>query len=168
MQTTSARQELPIVDNQQGSKGYLWSSAGNYYACIQGNLIWMATPLGGHLSPTTQNFVSDQLLPPATKLRQGNVFTPVCHSVPGGGCLPHNLGRHPPAQCMLGYIPMPCASWDMVNKQVVRILLECILVIYYICQCIGPSPLFLQQSFFDRMLIARRKFHFTHNTTVGL
>ena len=33
------------------------------------------------------------LLPSATKLRQGNVFTPVCHSV-HGGCLP---------QCMLGY-----------------------------------------------------------------
>ena len=29
---------------------------------------------------------SDKLLPPATKLWQGNVFTPVCHSV-HGGCL---------------------------------------------------------------------------------
>ena len=35
------------------------------------------------------------LLPSATKLWQGNVFTPVCHSV-YGGCLP---------QCMLGYTP---------------------------------------------------------------
>ena len=36
-------------------------------------------------------------LPPATKLRQGNVFTPVCHSV-YEGCLP---------QCMLGYTLSP-------------------------------------------------------------
>ena len=69
------------------------------------------------------------LLPPATKLRQGNVFTPVCHSVhgevsasgPGEESATHTLGRHPlgrhppcadtppllgrhpPTQCMLGY-----------------------------------------------------------------
>ena len=47
------------------------------------------------------------LLPPATKLRQGNVFTAVCHSVHGGG-LPYPPGQtHPradtPVQCMLGY-----------------------------------------------------------------
>ena len=36
------------------------------------------------------------LLPSATKLRQGNVFTPVCDSVTGG-CLP---------KCMLGYTPL--------------------------------------------------------------
>ena len=48
-------------------------------------------------------------LPPATKLRQGNVFTPVCHSVHRGG-LPYPPGQTPPwtgtpspAQCMLGY-----------------------------------------------------------------
>ena len=33
---------------------------------------------------------------PQTKLREGYVFTPVCHSVHMGGCLP---------LCMLGYIP---------------------------------------------------------------
>ena len=41
-------------------------------------------------------------LPPATKLRQGNVFTPVCHSVHGGVCHPPgrhpHLGRHSPGQ----------------------------------------------------------------------
>ena len=43
-------------------------------------------------------------LPPATKLRQGNVFTPVCHSVHGGGGQTPLLGRHPlTAQCMLEY-----------------------------------------------------------------
>ena len=50
MQTTSAKQELPIVDNQQGSKGYFWSSSGSYYACTQENLIWTVTLLGGYLS----------------------------------------------------------------------------------------------------------------------
>ena len=73
-----------------------------------------------------------QFLLSATKLWQGNVFTPVCHSIHRGGCLPLDLGgmsatppwadthpgrhpsvdtspgRHPPAQCMLGYI-LPCA-----------------------------------------------------------
>ena len=58
-----------------------------------------------------------ELLPPATKLRQGNGFTRVCHPVHRGclplvpgGCLPHTpLCRQPhpwadtpPAQCMLG------------------------------------------------------------------
>ena len=62
---------------------------------------------------------------PQTKLREGNVFTPVCDSVhKGGGCNPtcitghmgrHPLGRHPPCSCM-------------VNERVVHILLECILV----------------------------------------
>ena len=48
-------------------------------------------------------------LPPATKLGQGNVFTPVCHSVHGGVCHTHTPGETPPgqtahpAQCMLGY-----------------------------------------------------------------
>ena len=36
-------------------------------------------------------------LPSATKLWQGNDFTPVCHSVHGGACL---------RQCMLGYTPI--------------------------------------------------------------
>ena len=46
------------------------------------------------------------LLPPAKKLRQGNVFTPVCHSVLpplGRHPLPSACWIHPPAQCMLGY-----------------------------------------------------------------
>ena len=64
-----------------------------------------------------------QYLAPATKLWQGNVFTPVCHSVHMKGGLPHtplgwppgqtppwagtppsrHPGQTPPAQCMLGY-----------------------------------------------------------------
>ena len=52
------------------------------------------------------------------KLRQGNVFTPVCHSVHMGG------SAIPPGQTA----PLCSACWDTVNKRAVRILLECILV----------------------------------------
>ena len=60
-------------------------------------------------------------------LGQGNSFTPVCHSVHGGGG--EYLGRYtprpgtplPPEQCMLG---------NTGNKRAVRILLECILVMH--------------------------------------
>ena len=77
------------------------------------------------------------LLPPANEVCEGYVFTGVCPSTGGGGgCLPH---------CMLGYTtPRPeadiprdqrqtptlrTACWDTVNKQAVRIPLECILVL---------------------------------------
>ena len=96
-----------------------------------------------------------QLLPAATKLGQGNIFTSVCQEFcpQGGGCLP---------QCMLGYTPRsrhhpppqtrytprtrhtsppdqahlpPRADTPLgsrlqhtVNERPVRILLECILV----------------------------------------
>ena len=54
-------------------------------------------------------------------LGQGNVFTPVCHSVHGGGvCIQRGLG--------LGRPPSHGILWDTINKRVVRILLECILV----------------------------------------
>ena len=52
----------------------------------------------------------------------------------GGGCLPHphwedtHLARHPPRQTS----PLHSACWDMVNKQAVRILLECIPVAFRI------------------------------------
>ena len=36
-----------------------------------------------------------EFLPPATKLRQGTVFTPACHSVNGGMLQDTPLGRHP-------------------------------------------------------------------------
>ena len=59
-------------------------------------------------------FIGWTPLPPATKLQQGNVFTPVCHSVHRGGvCTPQadtpshsdTPGQTPPAQCMLRYTP---------------------------------------------------------------
>ena len=64
------------------------------------------------------------MLPPATKLGQGNVFTGICDSLNGGGCLllpegggcllPGGAGGDPP-------------GWLLLHA--VRILLECILVI---------------------------------------
>ena len=72
------------------------------------------------------------LLPPATKLGQGYVFTRVCDSVHGGGPAlvhagipplgvdtPRKKPGRPPPVCMLG---------DIRNMRAVRILLECILV----------------------------------------
>ena len=55
--------------------------------------------------------------------RPNEVFTPVCHSIPRAGCLPH---------CMLGCThprqTPPSILWGTVNTQPVHILLECILV----------------------------------------
>ena len=65
------------------------------------------------------------LLPPATKLWQGNVFTPVCHSVHREGCVclwswggvcrllgRHSLGRPPPGQTPPGrHPPGQTPSW---------------------------------------------------------
>ena len=86
---------------------------------------------------------------------QGNVFTPVCHSVIVGGCSPQCMLGYtppgqtppwadtplssacwdtPPAQCILGYTPpsptqcMLGYTWLLLRT--VRILLECILVIF--------------------------------------
>ena len=58
-------------------------------------------------------------LPPATKLRQGNVFTPVCDSV-------HRRGVSVPA-CTTGHMTRG-VSVQYGNERAVRILLECILV----------------------------------------
>ena len=91
---------------------------------------------------------------------QGNVFTPVCHSVHGRGCLPlvrggvlpHTpqadtacLGRHSPGKTHLPWAdtplsrhptprpdtPLRSACWDTVNKWGVHIPLACILVQLY-------------------------------------
>ena len=67
-------------------------------------------------------------------MRQGNVFTPVCHSVhreagclPEEGCLPGGGVVDTPPPCGQND-RMRRACWDTVNKRVVRILLECILI----------------------------------------
>ena len=58
-------------------------------------------------------------LPPATKLRQGNVFTPVCHSVHRESVYQPPLGRHPWADtpqadtpCADTPAPLPSRCWD--------------------------------------------------------
>ena len=66
------------------------------------------------------------LLPAATKLGQGNVFTGVCHSVNGGGSAPGG--------CLVpgGMVPGGGAWWRPPRGRpllrAVRILLECIFV----------------------------------------
>ena len=90
-------------------------------------------------------------------LGQGNIFAPVCHSVQGGTCpgTPHPQQVHPPGRYSppagtpprqvhstrrAGTPPCSNACWDMVNKRAVRILLECILVIFSFCT-LGQSTL---------------------------
>ena len=71
-------------------------------------------------------------LSPATKWRQGNVFTPVCHSVHRGGvCTTSQThpGRHPLPSACWDTPPVPSACWDTINQRSVRILLECFLVL---------------------------------------
>ena len=67
-------------------------------------------------APTPKGGVTNQLLPPATKLREGNVFTPVCDSV-------HGRERSVQGGLYQGD-PLPYG-----NVQALRILLECILVL---------------------------------------
>ena len=71
---------------------------------------WAATPdhhiTAGHI--IVKRLGEGRLLPPATKLEQGNVFTPVFHFVHGGSTIhpprqTPSSGQIPPAQCMLGY-----------------------------------------------------------------
>ena len=66
-----------------------------------------------------------QLLPPANEVCEGYVFTGVCLSTGGvhDGGHAWQGGMHGRGVCMVWQI-----LWDMVNEQVVRILLECILV----------------------------------------
>ena len=71
-------------------------------------------------------------------LGQGNIFTPVCHSVHGGGesactgslypgkSAPGRGGLHPG----VGKPPPHWILRDTVNERAVRILLECILVFF--------------------------------------
>ena len=84
------------------------------------------------------------LLPSATWLRQGNVFTDVCHSVHGeGGVWQTPCGQtHPPGQTPPGRHPPS----RRLLQRTVRIILECILVLY--CKLIGE-----QQRSYSRWLI---------------
>ena len=84
-------------------------------------------------------------LPSATKLRQGNVFTPVCHSVHKGGSASMHagidpLGRHPPGRHPQGDTPLgrpPRADTPPSRRllqRTVHILLECILVTHNLAE----------------------------------
>ena len=70
-----------------------------------------------------------QFYRPQTKLRKGNVFTPVCHSVHRGSA-PVRAGIHPPETHTLGrHRPgHPPPPGRRLLLRTVRILLECILV----------------------------------------
>ena len=123
----------------------------------------LADPIKGMLGKPSRlrtqiSLNSGTLLPPATKLGQGYVFTGVCDSVhsggvpdqvhpPGPGTPPgtrytprtrytlrnqvHPRTRYPPAQSMLG---------DTVNARAVRILLECNLVGNFANPLSGKQP----------------------------
>ena len=73
-----------------------------------------------------------QLLPPATKLREGNVFTPVCHSVQGGSLSRGSLSRGVSVEGSLrgGSLSRGSVSGrpPYGNLWTVHSLLECILV----------------------------------------
>ena len=47
------------------------------------------------------------LLPPATKLRQGNIFTPVCHSIHSWACVGRATHTSRPCMPLLPHMP-PC------------------------------------------------------------
>ena len=77
---------------------------------------------------------------PKRSFGQGNIFTPVCHSVHRGGGsaqVPPQDQTHPPPPGTrhppLGQDPPPPGNsrlWNTVNVRPVRILLECILVMF--------------------------------------
>ena len=99
------------------------------------------TSSGSHQSRQYASSWNSFLLPSTTKLQQGNVFTPVCHSVRSWGCLSPQ-GRHPLADTPLGRPPpLRSAYWDTANKRAVRILLDCILVL--IC-CVSAKSILLR------------------------
>ena len=120
------------------------------------------------------------LLPPATKLGQGYVFTGVCDSVHGGGSTwpgtpprpgtppgpgtppqdqvpPRDQVHPPPAQSMLG---------DTVNARAVRILLECNLVCFVITDWHPCSPQFTAENSVMRVYL--RIIHWKHLSLISL
>ena len=64
-------------------------------------------------------------LPPANKVCKGYVFTPVCHSVHGGGISGPGLGG-----CASQHALKQTPPSRRLLLRVVRILLECFLVVY--------------------------------------
>ena len=86
---------------------------------VKNSLLTYYKPVG--IPPTgNQRPLKQAFLPPATKLGQGNVFTGICDSVNRGGGVPGPGGSAP------GGEPSPSGRPLL---RVVRILLECILVL---------------------------------------
>ena len=92
--------------------------------------------------PFTDEYSKYALVPSETKLRQGNVFTPVCHSVyRGRGCLADTPWAHtrPPGRHPLAEPPLradtPPSRWLL--QRTVRILLERILVLWKLMPLCG-------------------------------
>ena len=77
-------------------------------------------PLVLHLISRHKNYADVKFLPSATWLRQGNVFTPVLHSVHVGVSV-----RHPRAATLPWPYPLPPRR---PLQRTIRILLKCILV----------------------------------------
>ena len=125
--------------------------------------------------------VSQQMVTNAGKLSlgQGNVFIPMCHSVHKGGdgfpaCITGRMtrrfassgGLHPARDCIQGVgqtppTPPPSEThgilWDTVNKQAIRILLECILVLHA-RSCVASLVLqFRYQRTFISHVVAEQK-----------
>ena len=89
---------------------------------------------------------------PQPSLRQGNGFTPVCDSVHGGGWFSVQRGLCPGGPLSRGGLyqgdPPPLYS----NVRVVRILLECTIVIIIISGNSRCSPLLLHTNFTTDLL----------------
>ena len=94
---------------------------------ISGSYVWLAS----EWCTSSRNAF---LLPPAKEVWGKVMFLhlSVSHSVHGEVMVWSGLGRHPPADTPWAETPLgrhPPAQWDTVNKRVVRIPLECILVV---------------------------------------
>ena len=73
---------------------------------------------------------------PRTKFGQGNVFTPVCHSVHRGFCIWEGGILHPEGSVPGGVGRPPPILQDTANVRAVCILLECILVEWNFFFCV--------------------------------
>ena len=132
-----------------------WSYFRSHFQIIQQLGVWRRKSaqvkyLFNSLRSISHSLLSALLLP-ATKLHQGNVFTPVCHSVHRGVAHPPP-GQTPPCPVHAGIHTSPCPVHAgihspctvhagirriTVNKRAVRILLECILVRFGDTLCNG-------------------------------